>query len=71
MPKTLRIKDYRATCDATNNPPNTFEKQLNIRLQVQFEDQGAGNHFWIEMLVPLRRLRDGKLKTVKVGYVGR
>lgn len=62
-----RIKSKRITCDETNNPPTTCETTLQIRVEVQFEDQWDERHI-LDLPLDLRKLRDGELKLVPVIY---
>lgn len=70
MAKTTRIKNKQITCNATNNPPIDCEKELRIRVHVQFEDQAARGEFFImDLPIDLKSVRDGTLKSVPVTFV--
>jgi hypothetical protein len=66
--KSTKISSKFIICDATNNPPTTCEKTLNVRLCMRFEDQYDANYI-VDMPIPLRELRDGTLRTIEIKYV--
>jgi hypothetical protein len=65
IPKLTEITHKQITCDASNNPPTTYLKTLNIKVQLRFIDQ-CGEFFSFTLPIDLKKLREGKLKSVKL-----
>jgi len=66
---TTEIKQKQIICDATNNPPSTYKKQLNVRVMIQFEDQHNGIHYHLDLPINLQELRAGTLTSVPLTYI--
>lgn len=63
----LSIKDFKVTCDQTNNPPSSVEKgKLNISLQLSFSNDPTNIAYFINLPVDLERLKNGTLESVKL-----
>jgi hypothetical protein len=64
----MGIRDKQIICDETNNPPATCDETLNIRVNVQFDDQPAATFFMMDLPIDLGQLRAGTLRSVPVIY---
>jgi hypothetical protein len=61
-----RVMEYRATCDATNNPPSTRGTRINIRLQALVDGLGVVT---LDVPVPIADLAEGRIEKLDAVYV--